>query len=91
MFSFDISDELKIVLAKLSKKAPVRAAIIYKKIEQIISYDEKTIDNFKNLRYSLSGYKRAHVDKSFVLLFKVTKSKKHIIFNRLMHHDDVYK
>ncbi|MEA3514151.1 MAG: addiction module toxin RelE [Nanoarchaeota archaeon] len=91
MFSFDISDGLKVVLAKLSKKAPVRAAIIYKKIEHIISSDEKTIDNFKNLRHGLSEYKRAHIDKSFVLLFKVTKSKEHILFDRIGHHDDIYK
>ena len=91
MFSFDISDELKVILAKLSKKAPVRAAIIYKKIEQIISYDEKTVDTFKNLRHGLAEYKRAHIDKSFILLFKVTKSKNHILFDRLGHHDDIYK
>ena len=91
MFYFDISDELKVVLAKLSKKVPVRAAIIYKKIEQIISCNEKTIDKFKNLRHALSEYKRAHIDKSFVLLFKVTQSKNHILFDRLGHHDDIYK
>jgi YafQ family addiction module toxin component len=91
LFSFDISDELKEVLAKLSRKDPVRAAIIYKKIEQIISCNEKAIDHFKNLRHDLSGYKRVHIDKSFVLLFRVIISKKHIIFIRLRHHDDVYK
>lgn len=91
MFYFDISDELKAVLAKLSKKDPVRAEIICKKIGQIISCDEKSIDRFKNLRHDLSEYKRVHIDTSFVLLFKVTKSKKHILFDRLRHHDDVYK
>ena len=91
MFSFDISDELKIVLSKLAKKDLVRATIINKKIKQIISFDEKIIDHFKNLRHDLSEYKRVRIDKSFVLLFKVTKSKKHILFDKLEHHDRVYK
>ncbi len=90
MFSFDVSDELKVVLAKLSKKDPARASIVYKKIEQIVSCDEKAIEHFKNLRHDLSEYKRTHIG-SFVLLFKVTKSKRHILFDRLKHHDDVYK
>jgi len=90
VFSFDISDELKAILSKLSKKDPVRAGIIYKKVEQIISCDEKSIEHYKNLRHDLAEYKRVHIDKSFILLFKVTKSKKHILFDKLKHHDDVY-
>ena len=91
MFSFDISDEIKAILSKLSKKDPVRAVIIYKKIEQIISCDKKSIEHYKNLRRDLAEYKRVHIDKSFILLFKVTKPKSHILFDKLKHHDDAYK
>jgi len=91
MFSFDISDGLKAILSKLAKKDPVRASIVYKKIEQIISCDNKSIEHYKNLRHDLAEYKRAHIDKSFVLLFKVSMHKNHILFDKLKHHDDVYK
>ena len=91
MFSFDLSDELRVILAKLSKKGRLRAAIVYKKIEQIASCGEKTIDHYKNLRHDLSDLKRVHIDKSFVLLFKVSKKDRHIIFTKLDHHDNIYK
>lgn len=42
-----------------------------KKIKQAIASDEFTIGHYKNLRHDLSGYKRVHVGKSFVLMFKV--------------------
>ncbi|MBI2130550.1 addiction module toxin RelE [Candidatus Woesearchaeota archaeon] len=89
-FSFDLTEELKELIIKISRRDPVRASIIYKKIEQIVSCDEKAIDHYKNLRHDLSDYKRVHIDKSFVLLFKVTKPKNHILFVSLKHHDDVY-
>jgi YafQ family addiction module toxin component len=91
VFSFDISDELREVLSKIAKKDPARAAIISKKIEQIINCDENTIDRFKNLRHDLSDYKRVHVCSSFVLLFQVFKKEKMILFAKLKHHDDAYK
>lgn len=91
MFSFDVSDELKAILSKLAKKDPIRAVIIYKKIEQVISCNEKSISHYKNLRHDLSEYKRVHIDKSFVLLFKITLSKNHILFDKLKHHDNAYK
>jgi len=91
VFSFDVSDELKDLLSKISKKDPARAAIISKKIEQIINCDENTIDHFKNLSYEFSDYKRVHVCGSFVLLFQVFKKEKKILFAKLKHHDDAYK
>ena len=90
MFSFDLSDELKIILAKLSKKDPIRTIIINKKIKRIIACDKKTIEHYKNLKYDLSDYKRVHIDKSFVLLFEVLKERNHIIFTKLAHHDKIY-
>ncbi len=91
MLSFDLSVELRIALAKLSKKDRLRAAIVYKKIGQIASCDGKTIDHYKNLRHGLSDLKRVRIDKSFVLLFKVSKKDRHIIFTRLDRHDNIYK
>lgn len=91
--SFEIipSDELNKVLRKLKKKDLTRFTIIRKKIKQIASSNEEEIDHYKNLRDDLSEFKRVHIDKSFVLLFKVFKKEKKILFVKIKHHDKVYK
>lgn len=89
-FSFGMSDELKSIVRVLSKKDKKTAEILNKKIKQIVSSDETTIDHYKNMRYGLSEYKRAHIAKSFVLLFKVSKKEKFILFDRFDHHDNIY-
>lgn len=91
MFTFDLSDNLRETIKKLSKKDKIRMIILNKKIKEIVSCDENAIDHYKNLRYGLSEYKRVHIDKSFVLIFKVFKKERHILFERLEHHDKVYK
>jgi YafQ family addiction module toxin component len=90
-FSFDLSDGLKLTIRKLVKKDKARVLILNKKIREIISCDEDSIEHYKNLRYGLSDYKRVHVDRSFVLFFRVFKKEKHVFFDRLEHHDKAYK
>ncbi len=90
-FDFDLSDELKLIIKKLKKKDRVRLIILNKKIKEVINNDSKSIDRYKNLKYGLSEYKRVHIDKSFVLFFKVDKEKNHILFDRLKHHKEAYK
>ncbi len=90
-FDFDLSDEIKLVIKKLQKKDKVRGIILNRKIKEIIDNDQESIDKYKNLKYALSEYKRVHIDKSFVLIFKVDKKKNHILFDKLKHHDDIYK
>ncbi len=89
-FSFDLSDNLYKTLQKLAKKDKNRVMIINKKIKEIISQDEVSIQHYKNLRYDLKNYKRVHIDKSFVLIFKVMLKEKHMLFVRFAHHDDIY-
>ena len=91
MFSFDLSDELRLVMRKLSKKDRKRAEIINGKIREIANCDENAIEHYKNLRHDLSAYKRVHIDSSFVLMFQVFRKEKHVLFVRLMHHDDAYR
>ena len=90
-FRHDFSDELEETLAKLFKKDKKTYEAILKKIEEIVSMDETTIDHYKNLRHGLSDYKRVHIAKSFVLLFKVFKKEKFILFDKFSHHDNSYK
>ena len=90
-FSFDLSDELKATIRVLAKKDKKTVGILNKKIKQIVNSDEITIDHYKNMRYGLKEYKRAHIAKSFVLFFKVFKEKNFIMFDKFGHHDDMYR
>ena len=91
MFNFDLSDELKIKIRKLVKKDNKKAIIINKKIKEIINNDNDGIDRYKNLRYDLKELKRVHIDKHFVLTFKIYKEKNFILFVDFDHHDNVYR
>ena len=86
----DFTPELKEKLIKLFKQNKRRYEIVMKKIEQICSSDEFTIEHYKNLRHGMSDRKRVHIDKSFVLTFKYDKEKKYILFLDFDHHDNIY-
>ncbi len=87
MHEFDISDKLKRILKKLSKKDKVKCDIIYQKINEIIKSED--IDHYKNLRYNMKDYKRVHIDSSFVLIFRKEGNK--VFFEDFDHHDNIYK
>ena len=90
MFNFDLSDELKIKIRKLSKRDRIKVEIINKKIKEIINNDNASIDRYKNLRHDFSDQKRVHIDKHFVLTFKLSKSDNFILFLDFDHHDNIY-
>ncbi len=90
MFDFDLSDELKIKIRKLVKKDKKKVETINKKIKEIINNDAYSIERYKNLRYNLKKFKRVHIDRHFVLTFKVDKEKNFILFEDFEHHDRVY-
>ena len=90
MFSFDLSDKLKLKISKLSTKDKKKVEIINKKIKEIINNDSETIKRYKNLRGDLSDLKRVRIDKSFVLTFKVDISTNFILFYDFDHHDRIY-
>jgi YafQ family addiction module toxin component len=91
MFEFDLSDELVLIIRKLAKKNKSRALQITEKITEIVQNNTVSIDRYYNCKYELKEYKHCHIDKSFVLLFKVDKAKNHILFAKLGHHDDFFK
>ena len=90
-FKYDFSDQLEQTLAKLAKKDKKTYEMLLKKIEDIAGPDEFLIEHYKNLKHNLSDYKRVHIAKSFVLLFKVYKKEKFILFDRFDHHDNIYQ
>lgn len=91
MFAFDTSDGLKETMAKLAKKDPVCLLALNKKIKEIISCDELAIEHYPNSGYGLAGLKHVHIASSFVLFFRVSKKEKHVLFDRLEHHDKAFR
>ena len=88
MFTYNISDVLRVKLTKLAKKDKVLASIFYKKVQEIINRNEKSINAYKNLRSPLNSYKRIHLTGNYILLFAV--KEKQIVFVDIRHWDDVF-
>jgi len=89
MRSFLIEDSLKKTMEKLVKKDKHLFYILHKKINEILNCED--VNHYKNLRVPLQAYKRVHINKSFVLLFKYDESKDKVIFFDFDHHDNIYK
>ena len=90
MFDFNISDELRLKLRKLVKKDKKKVQIINKKIKEVINKDLDSINHYKNLKYDLKEFKRIHIDKHFVLTFKIDYENNFILFVDFDHHDNIY-
>ena len=90
MFDFALSDELQLKIRKLVDKDKKKVEIINKKIKEILSNTPQTIQRYKNLKYGLKGFQRVHIDRHFVLIFKVDIQKNFILFVDFSHHDTAY-
>ena len=86
MYEFFIEEKLKRKLKKLYKKDKILYNATIKKIKEILNC--KNLNHYKNLKNPLQKFKRVHIKKSFVLLFKIKHNK--IIFYALKHHDSIY-
>jgi mRNA-degrading endonuclease RelE of RelBE toxin-antitoxin system len=84
MRKFQLSEDLRIVLFKLSVKDNVLHDRVMKKIYEICSSD----DHYKNLRHDMKGFKRVHIGH-FVLIF--TYNDNCVYFFKFKHHDYIYK
>lgn len=90
-FKYGFSEDFLETLKKIRKKHKSLYESTLKKIDEIVARDNQTIDFYKNLKNDLSDSKRAHVLKHYVLLFTVNKKEKHILFQKIRHHDEAYK
>lgn len=91
LYDVVITPGLAPVFDDLKVKDPKAYANVKLKIEQIVNILELNPDHCKNLRAPLQQYKRVHVNKSFVLIFKVDKKNKLMIIYDYEHHKKVYK
>jgi mRNA-degrading endonuclease RelE of RelBE toxin-antitoxin system len=90
MFTYDFSLKLYKKIEKLAKKDPVLAGILHKKVVEIVSRDEKSIQMYKNLSSPMHQFKRIHLTDNYILLFSVNAQKMHIDFVDILHWDNAY-
>ncbi len=86
MFDVEFSKELTRKLAKIQKKNKVMFDAVIRKIREIKENPER----YKQLRYDMKGYRRVHIMKSFVLIFKIDYTINKVIFEDFDHHDKIY-
>jgi len=89
MYKFEIEEKLYQILKKLFKKNNKRYEIVWKKINEITN--SSNIEHYKNLKFPMNEFKRVHIDKSFVLVFKYNQINNKIKFYDLDHHNNIYK
>ncbi len=89
MYKFEIEKNLHQILKKFFKKDKKRYKIVWKKITEIINSSD--IEHYKNLKFPMNEFKRVHIDKSFILIFKFDKTNEKIQFYDLNHHDKIYR
>jgi len=88
MYDLDIKPEADKIFRKLAKRNRKQLEIIHKKIGEIRSNPNHI---YKFLNAPLQTYNRVHIDRSFVLIFKV-KHQEHVVdIYYYDHHDKVYK
>ncbi len=89
MREFSVESTLKTKLKRVYKKDKDLYEAVIKKMREIVA--SKDIGHYKNLKKPLQEFKRVHVKKSFVLIFKYVKKTDTVLFFDLDHHDKVYK
>ncbi len=89
MRKFEVEKNLYDYLKKLFKKDKKKYEIVWKKINEIIN--TSNVEHYKNLKFPMQDFKRVHINKNFVLIFRYNKTEDKIIFYDLNHHNKIYK
>lgn len=87
VYDLYVKPEADSIFKKLAKKNPVQLKIIHHKITEI----RESPFGYKFLRKPLQGFNRVHIDKHFVLLFKIDHESKMVDVYYYDHHDYVYQ
>ncbi|NQV09008.1 type II toxin-antitoxin system RelE/ParE family toxin [Candidatus Woesearchaeota archaeon] len=88
MYFLDIKPEADKIFQRLAKKNPNQLQIINKKIKEIRT---NPFHIYKFLRKPLQSFNRVHIDKHFVLIFKIDNYNKVVDIYFYGHHDKVYQ
>ncbi|MFA6073116.1 MAG: type II toxin-antitoxin system mRNA interferase toxin, RelE/StbE family [Candidatus Woesearchaeota archaeon] len=74
-------------MKKKCKNNPLLENILTNKIEKILENPEQ----FKPLRNQLSGMRRTHISKSFVLIYTINNKERKVTLLIFEHHDNAYQ
>jgi YafQ family addiction module toxin component len=85
-YNLEILPDLQKKLQKLGKKNRNLLINIDKKVQEI----RINPYHYKNLNYPLNDLRRVHIDKHFVLVFKINDNSKTVILVDFDHHDKIY-
>lgn len=85
---YEIKPELERILLRLKRKDKEAYVQIKTKIAEVVNSDP---EHYKNLMYDLKSFKRVHIKKSFILIFKYDEENQFISFWDYDHHDKIYK
>ncbi len=88
MYSLEIKEEVDRIFKKLSKKNLKQMSMIDRKIKEIRE-NPRHISKF--LQKPLQSFNRVHIDKSFVLIFKIEHERETVVIYYYDHHNNVYK
>lgn len=87
MYDLYVKPEADKIFKKLAKKNPRQLKIIYKKIQEIRANPY----GYKFLKKPLQTFNRVHIDKHFVLVFRIDHDQKMVDIYYYDHHDYVYR
>ncbi len=88
MYNLDIKPEADKIFSKLAKKNKKQLQIINKKIQEIRENPEH---EYKFLRKPLQTFNRIHIDKHFVMIFKIDHKSEAVDIYFYGHHNEVYQ
>ena len=88
MYHLEIKPSVNKILTKLAKKHPEQLRIIRKKIDSIRNNPHHT---YKFLRPPFYMFNRVHIDKHFVLIFRIDHKLQLIDVHHYGHHDKAYQ
>ena len=88
MYDLLLKPEADRIFERLACKNSKQLSIIDKKLSGICSNPHHS---YKYLRKPLQGFNRIHIDKHFVLIFKIDHSRKSVDVYYYDHHDNVYQ
>jgi len=86
-YTAEFSKELARKLTRIQKKNRHMFEVIIKKIREI----KKNPTHYKQLRYGMKNHRRAHIMKSFVIVFRIDCGNNRVVFEDFDHHDKIYK
>ena len=82
-----VDNKLKKKFLKIKKKDKLHAEILKRKIKEILESPHR----FKSLTGEMSGIKRVHIGKSFVLIYTILEDQKIVKLLDYNHHDKIYR